>query len=414
MVATAFLQVTFLSHCAGSNDMIHLNFSKGNVTVNNCEIFSLVALIDCFEIHTKKNTFDLAIQVNMQCTSPLATKARQASDVFCTEIPVQAILLVSLLCCSCYAVTAAPTRRWTWGRTYCPLWPCGTAERDLMSRSLSRHWCGGLGWKDSIAYCGWCRSDRGCVVFVVGKTQFGQGQLSPPWSCQILETHLWKAAIYEMLSRTKRFVPCWQQDMDSCTPLILAATRGYVDIVQLLASADCDLDQRNTEGAVQRLVSTKHSCTYCLNTAACSSWIRIVFWSIRPSRLSAGRTALMEASIGNHVSVAQLLVRFNCHINVMDKHGYTALSDAVCGGQRSMVDLLLQGASIWCLARPLDMRERRFFGSMSIGTCLLNTEHSIPSCYIWDLTFDPVLLRDRTRRWKLEDCSASDSKFSYL
>ena len=53
----------------------------------------------------------------------------------------------------------------------------------------------------------------------------------------------------------------------------------------------------------------------------------------------------MEASIGNHVSVAQQLVNYGCHINVMDKHGYTALSDAVCGGRLNMVDLLLQGRS---------------------------------------------------------------------
>ena len=56
-----------------------------------------------------------------------------------------------------------------------------------------------------------------------------------------------------------------------------------------------------------------------------------------------GRTALMEASIGNHISVAQQLVNYGCHINVMDKHGYTALSDAVCGGRLNMVDFLLQG-----------------------------------------------------------------------
>lgn len=59
--------------------------------------------------------------------------------------------------------------------------------------------------------------------------------------------------------------------------------------------------------------------------------------------LFSGRTALMEASIGNHLPVAQQLVNFGCHINVMDKHGYTALSDAVCGGRLSMVDLLLLG-----------------------------------------------------------------------
>ena len=36
--------------------------------------------------------------------------------------------------------------------------------------------------------------------------------------------------------------------MDSSTPLILAATHGYSDIVNMLASAGCDLDQRNLEG----------------------------------------------------------------------------------------------------------------------------------------------------------------------
>ncbi len=51
----------------------------------------------------------------------------------------------------------------------------------------------------------------------------------------------------------------------------------------------------------------------------------------------------MEAAFANHVSVAEKLVRFGCHVNVMDNHGYTALSDAVCGGQLNMVDLLLQG-----------------------------------------------------------------------
>ena len=65
-------------------------------------------------------------------------------------------------------------------------------------------------------------------------------------------------------------------------------------------------------------------------------------WKFCPI-LFSGRTALMEASIGNCLPVAQQLVNFGCHINVMDKHGYTALSDAVCGGRLSMVDLLLLG-----------------------------------------------------------------------
>lgn len=41
-----------------------------------------------------------------------------------------------------------------------------------------------------------------------------------------------------------------QQDMDSSTPLILAATHGFTDVVNLLASAGCDLDQRNSEGDI--------------------------------------------------------------------------------------------------------------------------------------------------------------------
>ena len=54
----------------------------------------------------------------------------------------------------------------------------------------------------------------------------------------------------------------------------------------------------------------------------------------------------MEASIGNHLTVAKHLLQFGCHINVMDKHGYTALSDAVCSGHLSMVDVLLKGIAI--------------------------------------------------------------------
>ena len=38
--------------------------------------------------------------------------------------------------------------------------------------------------------------------------------------------------------------------MDSSTPLILAATHGFADVVNLLASAGCGLDQRNSEGEI--------------------------------------------------------------------------------------------------------------------------------------------------------------------
>ena len=38
--------------------------------------------------------------------------------------------------------------------------------------------------------------------------------------------------------------------MDSSTPLILAATHGFTDVINLLASAGCDLDQRNSEGNI--------------------------------------------------------------------------------------------------------------------------------------------------------------------
>ena len=56
-----------------------------------------------------------------------------------------------------------------------------------------------------------------------------------------------------IIKATKKYVlfPL-QEDMDSSTPLILAAAQGFTDVVNLLASAGCDLDQRNSEGSVQQ------------------------------------------------------------------------------------------------------------------------------------------------------------------
>ncbi len=54
----------------------------------------------------------------------------------------------------------------------------------------------------------------------------------------------------------------------------------------------------------------------------------------------------MEAAVGNHTQVVKQLIQSGCHVNVMDKHGYTALSDSVCSGQLDMIDTLLAGTCI--------------------------------------------------------------------
>ncbi len=64
---------------------------------------------------------------------------------------------------------------------------------------------------------------------------------------------------------------------------------------------------------------------------------------MKSSYLFSGRTALMEAAVGNHTQVVKQLIQSGCHVNVMDKHGYTALSDSVCSGQLDMIDTLLAG-----------------------------------------------------------------------
>lgn len=57
---------------------------------------------------------------------------------------------------------------------------------------------------------------------------------------------------------TSKFVFLFtQQDMDSSTPLILAATHGYTEIVNMLASGGCDLDQRNLEGTFVNFIFFK-------------------------------------------------------------------------------------------------------------------------------------------------------------
>lgn len=98
----------------------------------------------------------------------------------------------------------------------------------------------------------------------------------------------------------------FQRDTEGCTALLIAASRGHLEVVEeLLRQPSC-----------------------CANVQNCE-----------------GRTAMMEAARNYHLDILRHLLPYS-DVNVVDSHGYTAIMEAVSTDDEAVAKLLLDaGAS---------------------------------------------------------------------
>ncbi|CAI7664301.1 unnamed protein product [Penicillium pancosmium] len=124
------------------------------------------------------------------------------------------------------------------------------------------------------------------------------------------------------------------------TPLIAAARRGHLEIVEKLISYGADLTIKNDDG------------NDALSLASFWGHYEVVKLLLQKSTNLANSEALHNAAQGNEPRVAQLLLESGADIELLDSYGDTALHDASQNEDTEIAQILLKhGAKINCRDR---------------------------------------------------------------
>ncbi|ETW03648.1 hypothetical protein H310_05045 [Aphanomyces invadans] len=165
------------------------------------------------------------------------------------------------------------------------------------------------------------------------------------------------------------------ENKEKQTPLMLAASNGYLDIVQELLVCGADVTKRNQIGmtalhlaisngvdieVVQCLVEAnsdfENACTdeysaeTVLITAVISSSVSVVNYLLSKganihAKNKDGQTPLIAAAMHNKVKMIKLLLEHNAVVDEMDKEGSTALMKAVINLNHDATELLIENGA---------------------------------------------------------------------
>ncbi len=130
-------------------------------------------------------------------------------------------------------------------------------------------------------------------------------------------------------------------DVDDKTPLMWAASEGWVEIVTLLVGAGADVNFANRHGStalIEAALQGQERCVEVLLNSGADP-------NARERVLEA--TALMYASFIGHVEIAKSLLDHGAAVDAADKDGRTPLLEAAYIGHSPIVELLLErGAQV--------------------------------------------------------------------
>ncbi len=118
------------------------------------------------------------------------------------------------------------------------------------------------------------------------------------------------------------------------TALIIAASRGYTEIVDLLIKAKANLNIRGQYGCTALMEASAKGHKYIVNFLISGE-------ADLNLQNEYGYTALMEAAVRGHKQVVELLIKAKADLNKQDRSGYTALMRASIKGDKDIVQLLV-------------------------------------------------------------------------
>jgi hypothetical protein len=139
------------------------------------------------------------------------------------------------------------------------------------------------------------------------------------------------------------------------TVLMLAATRGYAPVVQVLLDKKADLNRKGDSGATPLIGASEHGHVEIVKLLlAKGASVR----ETSDSGMEKGATALIEAAQAGHSAVVKTLLDAKSDPNAHQADGKTALHAAALFGHKDVIELLLEnGAEIdsrdWLGATPL-------------------------------------------------------------
>ena len=140
--------------------------------------------------------------------------------------------------------------------------------------------------------------------------------------------------IVDTLMKNKRVDPNIQRK-DGMTALIFASHEGHAEIVNHLLQKKANPDLQNVDGETALMAACEKGYLQIINSMLKSQADPDIVNNV-------GRTAMMVATIKNKPTVVELLLQENADPNVKDSNEYTALMLAIINGYEEIVDIQLK------------------------------------------------------------------------
>lgn len=124
-----------------------------------------------------------------------------------------------------------------------------------------------------------------------------------------------------------------KEDYRGITPIMMAAEKGYSDIVELLVASDANINAKSKKGST------------ALSTAAANNHIDAVKVLLSAganvnSKNSVGATPLMQTAYQGYFEVVKLLVEHGADVKIETSDGGSALGAAKAGGNKEVIKYL--------------------------------------------------------------------------
>lgn len=214
---------------------------------------------------------------------------------------------------------------------------------------------------------------RICFKNDKGQSEFSQSL--PVWTTKepLTGEHLHKAIILQDIGQLQKVLEAKEANVDTpdkygYTPLMQAAQKGYLDMMELLIKNDADVNQQNEAGKTALMLSAfagktnickelrAHGANYKVQDRGGSTALHWAMHSenaeliqymiddgadIHQTDCNGWTPLLRLASTNGNKQLASLLIRNGAAINQRDKDGKTVLMMAVINGHQGLVEELL-------------------------------------------------------------------------
>jgi uncharacterized protein len=143
--------------------------------------------------------------------------------------------------------------------------------------------------------------------------------------------------IHAVESLIQKGVDVNELDTNHDAPLVIAAYKGYTEIVKKLLEAGADISAVDPEMKATAL----HAAAYAGRTEAARV---LIAYKIDVDKQGPynGYTALHDATWQNNIETAQVIIEAGANLEIKSKDGQTALDLAKAGGRKQIAALIEQ------------------------------------------------------------------------